>query len=417
MRLPALLATMVATAVSAALLPVAGPANAAGGEQSTASRVTANVWDVPAVAAVRIVGHGYGHGHGMSQYGAEGAARAGLTYQQIAEFYYTGTTWGAATGSVKVHITGDTTDDVVVRSRSGLTVRALASGESWALPENGADQWRLVANARGRTVVQWRGGHTWRRWRAFAGDAEFSAGGPLTLITPSRTVTYRGKLRSASPNSTGKGRDTVNVLSLDNYLKGVVPLEIPASWSAEAVRAQAVAARTYAAYERAHPLAPHYEICDTTSCQVYGGRSAEHPLSNAAVVATAQQVLTVDGQPAFTQFSASNGGWSSAGSVPYLAAREDPYDGWAGNPVHAWQVTVGDQRIENSWPAIGNLTRLLVNGRDGNGEWGGRVATMTFVGDQGQVTVSGDHVRTALGLRSTWFTFEVVSPSARTQIW
>ena len=93
---------------------------------------------------------------------------------------------------------------------------------------------------------------------------------------------------------------------------------MPASWSPAAVQAQAIAARTYAAYERAHPLTDTYQICDTTSCQVYGGYSSEHPDSNAAIAATAGKIQTYGGDPAFTQFSSSSGGWTSAGSVPYL---------------------------------------------------------------------------------------------------
>ena len=77
--------------------------------------------------------------------------------------------------------------------------------------------------------------------------------------------------------SAGAARDTVNLLSIEAYLKGVVPLEIPASWSADAVSAQWVAARTYAAAERSHPNAAHYEICDTTACQVYGGSTPSTP--------------------------------------------------------------------------------------------------------------------------------------------
>ncbi len=181
---------------------------------------------------------------------------------------------------------------------------------------------------------------------------------------------------------------------------------MPASWSPEAVRAQAVAARTYAAYERDHRAGP---LCDTTSCQVYGGVAAEHPASNAAVDATRRLTLMYDGEPAFTQFSSSSGGWTSAGSVPYLTARQDPYDGWSGNPMHDWSVTITDRRIESAFPAIGNLTRIVVNQRDGNGEWGGRVRSVTLVGSQARRTVSGDTLRGVLGLRSTWVTF-VVKP-------
>ena len=124
----------------------------------------------------------------------------------------------------------------------------------------------------------------WHDWRVVAGDAQFSAGGrPIRLRTPAGAVQYRGVLRSASPAGSTTRRDTVNVLPLDSYLQGVVPQEVPALWHPHAVRAQTIAARTYAAYERAHPIARHYQICDTGHCQVYGGYSVEHPAANDAV--------------------------------------------------------------------------------------------------------------------------------------
>ena len=220
----------------------------------------------------------------------------------------------------------------------------------------------------------------------------------LTTLLGRRGLVVTGTLRGGS---IARGD------SLENYIKGVVPLEIPASWSPQAVRAQAVAARTYASYEREHPRTADYQLCDTSSCQVYGGYDAEHPASNAAVDATAARILTHDGEPAFTQFASSSGGWTSAGSVSYLPAREDPYDGWAGNPVHTWSSRVPDTIFERTWPRIGNLTRILVTSRDGNGDWGGRVRSLTIVGDHGRIVVSGDTFRSVLGLRSTFLTFAV----------
>ena len=131
---------------------------------------------------------------------------------------------------------------------------------------------------------------------------------------------------SPAPGSTS--RVTVNSVTLDNYVKGVVPAEMPASWSPEAVQAQAVAARTYAWWSRAQFPDRYYQICDTTSCQVYKGYGGEHPAANTAVDATRGQILTYGGEPAFTQFSASSGGRTSAGGVPYLPSKGDPYDAW-----------------------------------------------------------------------------------------
>jgi SpoIID/LytB domain protein len=205
-------------------------------------------------------------------------------------------------------------------------------------------------------------------------------------------------------------RHTVNVLSLDRYVRGVVPREVPPEWPADAVRAQAVAARSYAAYERAHATS-YYDICDTTSCQVYGGYDAEHPAVNAAVQRTSGRVVTYAGEPAFTQFSSSNGGWSSAGSQPYLVAQEDPYDAASGNPYATWSATLSSQRLQKQWPQIGTLTSISLT-RDGHGDFGGRVTTATLTGSGGSVKVSGDDLRYVMGDagRSTWFRLAPATP-------
>jgi peptidoglycan hydrolase-like amidase len=140
---------------------------------------------------------------------------------------------------------------------------------------------------------------------------------------------------------------------------------------------------------------------------VYGGYDAEYPASNRAVDDTAKQVLLSGGEPAFTQFGSSSGGWTAAGSVSYLPAQKDPYDGWAGNPMHTWSTKVDAGVLERTWPGVGDLRKITVTRRDGNGDWGGRVASITLSGTGGKVVVSGDTFRSLLGLRSTWVTFRV----------
>jgi peptidoglycan hydrolase-like amidase len=141
---------------------------------------------------------------------------------------------------------------------------------------------------------------------------------------------------------------------------------------------------------------------------VTGPHRAEFSAPGAAPVATGGQVLVDStGEPAFTQFSSSSGGWSAAGSVPYLASQADPYDGWDGNPNHDWTRTLRDDAIERGWPSIGDLQEIRVAGRDGGGDWGGRVTSLRLVGSQRSLTVSGDTVRAVLGLRSTYLTFAV----------
>jgi stage II sporulation protein D len=356
---------------------------------------------VPAGAALTITGHGYGHGHGMSQYGAEDAARQGLTATQIAEFYYPHTTWGAAGGQIKVLIGADTTPDVVVVAQPGLVAQQVGTSTTWDLAhlQPDATRWRIVPRGRGRSALAWRLGRAWHRLVAVPGTLQFSAGdAPVGLVEPDRSVRhYRGALRSAVPQGA-------------SYVQGVVPQEVPALWQPAAVQAQAIAARTFAAYQRAHAGGHDwYDICDTWSCQAYGGYDAEQPASTKAVAATRSQVLLYDGTPALTQFSSSSGGWTAAGGTPYLPAEQDPYDAASGNPNHTWHATVTAAQIQRYWPALGTLQSIQVTRRDGHGQWGGRVLSLTLTGSDGAVTVSGETFRAAWGLKSTWFRASVGS--------
>jgi stage II sporulation protein D len=363
---------------------------------SAAPPAAAEEIDVPAATTWTVTGHGWGHGHGMSQYGAKGAASQGVGWKQILGFYYPGTSLGRARGEIRVLVTADKRD-VQVDARGGLRLRPLTGRKTFALAtvRPRATRWRILPKG-SRSVVQFRVRSGWTKWTSFPGAAEFTAGAkPVTLRLPHHaTATYRGALRSVDGH-------TVNVLPLDRYVQGVVPSEVPTSWPADAIRAQAVAARTYAAYERAHATS-YYDVCDTSACQVYGGADAEDPAASAAVARTRARVVAYQGEPAFAQFSSSDGGWTSAGSQPYLVAQPDPYEGASGNPYATWTTDLTSRQVEQAWPAVGTLSHLSLS-RDGHGDFGGRVTTVVLTGSAGSVTVTGDDFRLLLGLRSTWF--------------
>jgi len=358
-----------------------------------------------------IHGRGFGHGHGMSQYGAQGAAKQGLSTRQILRFYYPGTKVGNVRGPVRVLITENIGQPTKIVARPGLEVRDLATGTTTDVPSTGrasrATRWRMSGDGSGGTRVSYRT-TAWHVWRTLKGNGEFrSTGAPLTLVLPEGRVTYRGTLRSMAPISRSTHRITVNRVSLERYVRGVVPLEMPSSWRPAALRAQAVAARTYAAYEAGHTSDRRFDLYDDTRSQVYGGLSAEVASTTQATAATAGQVRTYRGRPAFTQFSASNGGWSAQGSQPYLVAKQDPYDTASVDPYSSWKVEVTARRIERTWPALGRLTAIEVTARDGNGKWGGRISSLVLHGTRADKELSGDDFRLALGLRSTWLRFTI----------
>ncbi|MDF9718017.1 SpoIID/LytB domain-containing protein [Nocardioides sp. ChNu-153] len=387
---------------------------AAGGGRAGAVPVDDQWWAVPNAATIAIDGHGFGHGNGMSQYGAYGAAQRGVNVREILRFYYPGTTVTTAGGTISVRISADDDGDTIVGWREGLTVVDRGTNARLPVPAGVSGSWRVSYGGSDTSIVSFARGGKWVFWKRTQGEAELYASGgaiPLILDGGRSTVQYRGTLRAAISEPGASRRDTVNHVTLEHYLRGVVPREMPSSWTPAAVQAQAVAARTYAVQQRSEPKARHYQICDTTTCQVYGGYTAEKSGSNRAIDATAGAILSYQGEPAFAQFSSSNGGWTNNGSAPYLTARQDPYDSTSANPNHTWLLRVTDVTIERAWPQLGNLQAIAVSDRNGYGEWGGRVNSVTFRGSAGTVTVTGATVRSKLGLKSTWFTFRVAPRS------
>ena len=377
----------------------------------------------PAQAAVGVTltGRGFGHGHGLSQYGAKGRAEAGHTHAQIVAAYYPGTTLTTRSDAttIRVWIQADTDSVTTVRAEAGLTIRT--NGAAIALPTSLAGAaptlWRLrLVSA--TLVLEGFAGGAWRTHgvpaitTALANQATATFTGSDGTVELERVAgtTYREYAGTVSATRVGTGDAAVvrSVVTspMGRYLRSVVKAEMPTSWHVQALRAQAVAARTYSTWDKeSNVTAGWYDTCDTTSCQVYSGvrtttngvaTAHEDTRGTAAVDATAGQILTVGGAPIFSQFSASNGGYSSAGSQPYLVAAPDPFDAFP-----TWTATLDGPTISAKYPGIGGFLGLQVLSRDGLGPWGGRVVQVRISGSLGSVTVTGDAFRSAFGLRST----------------
>ena len=394
-RTPVLAALLAAGAVIAPAIPAyaATPTDPAVSVAASATTIT-------------ISGHGWGHAHGMSQYGAQGAARDGLSYAQILAFYYPGTALGSFSGRVRVLITEDTDNNLTVRATRGLRLTDTGRARTWTLPTSKHPKaWRLRTKNGNRQVLYKTG--TWHRYhpgghRTLKGDGQFSStSGPMALRLPSGDAHYRGALRLSN-------RDTVNVIGMEKYLRGVVPSEMPSSWKPAALQAQSVAARTYAAFERAANASRYFQVYDTTRSQVYKGSDAEVDTTDAAIAATAKRIVLYAGAPAFTQFSSSSGGWTSAGSRPYLVAKQDIYDrpvvGNVGDPHFSWgPSTIPLAPLRSRFP--GTLTSVQVTVRETPNTVGvGHVASVVLSGTGATpVTLSGEQFRSLYNLKSTYF--------------
>lgn len=355
---------------------------------------------------LRIIGRGYGHGRGMSQYGAQGRAIAGQRAGRILDFYYPRTSNKRVHGKIRILLTTPSSRSLVVAWRPGLTVQHVRRDRSWTIPRiSGVHRWRLRWDSRSTSTLEMHRRGDWRPapqryWRSFGGPGQFVRDAKPVRLVQGGGRSFRGALRSYGRRPGDMG--VVNVLPLRSYLFGVVPLESPSSWHRASLQAQAVAARTYALYHRrnARIAGRGYDLCDTTACQVYGGVAAEQRSTNAAVWASRGVVRVWKGRPILAEFSSSNGGQTTASSVPYQTAKSDAFDNDV-NPYARWAVTVDGARVAAIWD-LGRFTDASVVDRTGGGSWGGRAARVRLVGSQRSTTVSGDDLRLALGLRSNY---------------
>ncbi len=374
----------------------------------------------PASGSVTIAGRGFGHGRGMSQWGAYGAADAGLTWSQILDFYYPGTRQTSiGNSSIRVLISADTDGDTTVLPAAGLSVTHGRTATTLPVGAN-YTAWRVVRYANGLSVQHRDATGAWQGWRGYR-----MGSGALVLRTTSGVVRVAlpgGSQQDVRGNvfATMSGSKVITVLNstMESYLRSVVPSEMPASWHVEALAAQSVAARTYAAAyrDRQRAKGASWDICDTISCQVFKGvarysRSGaktveEDARADKAITATRGTVLrtskAANAPFAFAEFSASNGGYSVAGGPSYQVAKADPYDGRMRNPNSAWQVQLPVATLEKTF-GIGKLIDVRILGRDGLGDIGGRVDQVQLTGTTRAVTVSGTKVRQVLKLRSDWF--------------
>jgi stage II sporulation protein D len=364
----------------------------------TATLVALALLATPAFAAkarFTIRGAGFGHGVGMSQYGAYGFAKQGRSYDRILRHYYRGTQLGTTDPAATVRVLLRSTGTASFSGAAQAGTRALDPSKTYQARRRGSAEVDLLS-ASGRRIA------------TFAAPLQVSrADGVVTL---GGSGAYRGVLE-IRPDLFG-GVNVINAVSLEDYIAGVVARESPSSWPAEALKAQAVAARTYAiTTSKAGAGFEHY--ADTRS-QVYGGVAAETASTNAAVAATRGQVVTYKGEPVVTFFFSTSGGRTEnventnvgAGPKPWLKSVADPFDDIS--PKHRWKPT------KLTLSAVGAKLSGLVKGRFRGIEVtkrgrSPRIVSANIVGSRGRTKVDGATLRARLGLLDTWAYFTTIA--------
>lgn len=167
---------------------------------------------------------------------------------------------------------------------------------------------------------------------------------------------------------TGKDLTVINFVDIEDYVKGVVPYEMDPSWPMEALKAQALCARTYAASHIGLHKSYGFDLCNTTCCQVYQGQNRANEISNSAVDATAGKFILYDGQYCKTFFHSSNGGATEDcenvfhESLPYIRGVQDNYEKTVNTGYSSWSFTYTAEDItwilQNKGYKCGNIVSI-----------------------------------------------------------
>jgi stage II sporulation protein D len=337
-------------------------------------------------------GRGFGHGVGMSAYGAYGYAEHGKGYRFILGHYYTGTSLGTIEGARTVRVLlGISPGDVGFSGATSACGQQLDPRRSYE------------AHRAGNTV----------KLRSSAGEPLANCGRKLRAAGPGKVTiagygTYRGALETVPTESQAGSLNVVNALALEQYVKGVMPNEVPPSWPIEELKAQAVAARSIAL--TGDVGGNGFDLYADTRSQVYKGLESEYASTDAAVAATRGQVVMYGGQVAQTLYSACSGGHTESavnvfGSpVPYLVGVPDPYDYYC--PLHEWTLKFSGPEISAKLGGYlkGRLKKVVITRRGVSP----RIVSAQLIGTGGLSTVTGSDLEVALGGYDTWMTFQKV---------
>lgn len=266
----------------------------------------------------------------------------------------------------------------------------------------------------------------------FLESSAVSEGSVFEIKNASYGKEYRGELKISRDG--GSRIAAVNVIDLEAYLRGVVSKEMPPTWGnyggMEALKAQVVAARTYALYHRSLQRHSGYHICDNQHCQVYGGKNAESPNTDLAVSETRGEILTYNGTVIEPVYHATNGGFTEearnvwVNSFPYFLSEPDPYDdpdnplGLNNMVIHTyatWEAEVPCQKASALFSSRGGPVERLVIGSSFPS---GRVNELIIQGTGGKtVSLFKEQIRTVLGLEKIKSQLFTVSEKPEPRVW
>lgn len=375
---------------------------------------------------ITISGRGWGHGVGMAQWGARGMADKGKKYNEILSFYYQNSKIGKITPenpAIKVNLANNlssvnVTAALISGTTGGFSIKDLAQNKTVASGKPG-ETWTVKrVYSSGNYYFEIFLGSTSKG--KFTGPIRFAPASNVVLKPSSPGSEYRGWLTFYTQPSLVSKMMVVNTLALEYYLRGIA--EMPYSWHMEALKAQAIAARTYAYRKILDPKHSLYNLYNSTSDQVYSGYSKEKLSSRitAPVDATKSQIATYNSSPIEAFYHSESGGHtvdsehSWGGYRPYLRGVNDSeYSSiFSSNPYsrYQWSFTYTVQewaeKFQNAGIGVpGRIKEIQVVSYTICGGYRRNVTKVRITGSLGYIELDGNTMRDKLGLYSRWFRF------------
>ena len=337
--------------------------------------------DAGAATIWKVKGGGFGHGVGLSQYGAYGQAKAKRGWKKIVRHYYRNTTISPTSAKTVRILLLPYQSRVKFSSASSACGVTLSEGKTYSAARSGNGV--VLRNPKGKVLKN-------------CGGLLSATGGKSVKLHGKGS--YRGALH-VRPSSVPGRVNAINALGVDPYVQGVVALESPSSWPMNALRAQAVVARSYGLASSVGGKG--FDLYDTTSSQVYGGIRAETARTNQAVRDTKMQVVKYGGKVAQTFFSSTSGGHTESNEyvfggkpIGYLRGVKDPWD--KVSPYHRWVRKFSFRSMQSrlSEHVRGKLRKIVVLRRGDSP----RIFRARLVGSAGKTKISGQELKGDLGL-------------------
>jgi len=352
---------------------------------------------------------GYGHGVGMTQFGAKGMAEQEYKYDEIIKYYYTGVNIEKRNtdnvnikvkisldlGSPDINITSDQPYSVVYKTKDNDTEQIVEN--QIACPAQSTTSFKYMDGNIVITNDKVIDDSTQLPQTIVSIDAVRvipSDTGVLSYINKGNPLPYAGEFK-IYPNNSSKNLDLINILPLEEYLRGVVPAEMPSSWHEEALKAQTLAARTYALRRISDKKI--FDVYDSTLSQAYKGLSVVNDKVDNLIKATKGEVVTYNGGLADTVYSASAGGYTvdstfawGGSDVPYLKGKPDPYDN-SKYATYWWNVNITRDQISSAYPQVGVVLNVEITNKMFD-----RPVELKITGTKGTIVVKNKDFRDAI---------------------